>query len=122
VEGDKGKASVMLKNACLSEEACHVRIRCHFLSVELYVMKARGPAFDYIFCDPPFKYAFKWDLLKRIAASALMRGGTEDSPPTLLMLHRPRADYNDNTETECGLKLIKRSEYGRSIVDFLQKI
>jgi 16S rRNA G966 N2-methylase RsmD len=70
---------------------------------------------DYIFCDPPFPYAHKWDLLARIAASPLMDGST------LLMLHRPRQDFCDDVEERCGLISQRKSEYGRSIVEYFTK-
>jgi 16S rRNA (guanine(966)-N(2))-methyltransferase RsmD len=105
VEIDAKKRKILLKNVQISP----VRINCRFMSVELYVKRAKRP-FDFIFCDPPFPYQHKWELLREIAASALMEEGSR------LLLHRPRQDYSDNPPP--GLKKTDFREYGRSIVDF----
>jgi 16S rRNA G966 N2-methylase RsmD len=79
------------------------------MAAELYVKRARR-RFDYIFCDPPFPYQYKWELTESIAASVLMGEGSH------LMLHRPREDYHD--EAIPRLKKEDSREYGRSVVDF----
>jgi 16S rRNA G966 N2-methylase RsmD len=104
VERDPLKRAVLLKNAALSP----VRIHCRFMAVELYVRRARR-SFDYIFCDPPFPYRFKWELAGAVAASPLMREGSR------LLLHRPREDL-----CPVPLPALRREdsrEYGRSVVD-----
>ena len=105
VEGDPFKRKTLLENVSISP----VRINCHFMKVELFVLKAKR-SFDYIFLDPPFPYQYKWDLLARIAASPLI------SRETLIMIHRPRPDYPKE-----GIDLLQKQdsrEYGRSVVDF----
>jgi 16S rRNA (guanine(966)-N(2))-methyltransferase RsmD len=105
VEKDPIKRKTLLKNVSIAP----VRIDCHFVAAELYVKRAKK-SFDIIFCDPPFPYKYKWDLLKAIAASPLAAEGTR------VLLHRPREDqYNEGFE---NLTLASSRIYGRSVVDF----
>jgi 16S rRNA (guanine(966)-N(2))-methyltransferase RsmD len=107
VEMDPLKRKTLLQNAALSP----VRINCRFMAAELYVRRARR-SFDLIFCDPPFPYQYKWELIRNIAASPLITAGAR------LLLHRPREDFCDDP----GPFLVKESsrEYGRSVVDFFR--
>jgi 16S rRNA (guanine(966)-N(2))-methyltransferase RsmD len=107
VEMDGGKRKTLLENVSLSP----VRINCRFMPAELYVKRAKR-SFDVIFCDPPFPYRFKWNLVRDIAASPLAGDGS------LLILHRPRQDFCD--EPPPGLIREDRREYGRSVVDFFR--
>jgi 16S rRNA (guanine(966)-N(2))-methyltransferase RsmD len=107
VEMDDKKRDALLSNVSISP----VRIHCRFMAAELYVKRAKR-SFDYIFCDPPFPYRFKWELTARIAASLLAREGA------LIMLHRPREDFFDG-EIAFIHKLNPR-EFGRSGVEFLR--
>jgi 16S rRNA (guanine(966)-N(2))-methyltransferase RsmD len=107
VENDPLKRKILLKNVNISP----VRVQCHFISAELYVQRAKR-SFDYIFMDPPFPYQYKWELVARIAASTLV------SQETIILLHRPRQDYQKEEipllfKTDCR-------EYGRSVVDFFR--
>jgi len=77
--------------------------------VELYVRRARR-RFDLVFCDPPFPYRYKAELLAAIAASPLLGEGSR------LLLHRPREDGVDGEKL--GLVREDSRAYGRSIVDF----
>jgi 16S rRNA (guanine(966)-N(2))-methyltransferase RsmD len=107
VEMDVKKRGILIKNVSISP----VRIHCHFMAAELYVLRAKRD-FDYIFCDPPFPYRYKWDLVRGIARSPLARDGT------LILLHRPREDFHDQE-----IAFIQKDtprEYGRSIVEFLR--
>jgi 16S rRNA (guanine(966)-N(2))-methyltransferase RsmD len=107
VEKDPRKRDTLIGNVSISP----VRIHCRFMAAELYIRRAKRN-FDYIFCDPPFPYRFKWDLVRAIAASPLVREGT------LIMLQRPREDFFDG---ELGfIRKLKRREFGRSVVEFLQ--
>lgn len=108
VEIDPIKRKTLLENVSISPK----RINCRFISAELYVKRAKRP-FNIIFCDPPFSYQFKWQLINSIASSPLME---KDS---LLLLHRPREDHPDDPLP--FLSRVKSKEYGRSIVDFFQK-
>jgi len=107
VENDPLKRKTLLENVKISP----VRINCRFMSVELYVKRAKQ-AFDLIFCDPPFPYRYKWELIQAIAASPLMKEGSR------LLLHRPREDFHDDPIT--NLTLDDTREYGRSIVNFFK--
>ncbi len=86
VEMDPLKRKTLLQNIAISP----VRIQCRFMSAELYVKRAKK-SFDYIFCDPPFPYKFKWELVANISISSLM------VPGSLLMIHRPREDFFDGS-------------------------
>jgi 16S rRNA (guanine(966)-N(2))-methyltransferase RsmD len=107
VEMDPLKRKILLENVKISP----VRIFCRFMSAELYVKRAKRP-FQVIFCDPPFGYRYKWELIESIASSPLMNSGSR------LLLHRPRED----TEHGLSLKIPRREtrEYGRSVVDFFE--
>jgi 16S rRNA (guanine(966)-N(2))-methyltransferase RsmD len=112
VEGDAGKRDVLLGNVAMSP----VRIDCHFMPVERFVKRSGGKrVFDVVFCDPPFKYAYKEDLLLRIASAGIVAGGG------LVILHRPAGDaLNEDELAAVGLTLVDRRQYGRSMVDFRQ--
>jgi 16S rRNA (guanine(966)-N(2))-methyltransferase RsmD len=105
VEMDPRKRKTLLKNVSLSP----VRINCRFMAAELYVKRTKK-SFDVIFCDPPFPYQFKWDLIRAVAASPLAKDGSR------LLLHRPREDVHDEA-IACLVKNDSR-QYGRSVVDF----
>jgi len=108
VEMDHLKRGTLIKNVSIAPG----RISCRFMAAELYVKRAKQ-AFDLVFCDPPFPYKFKQQLVASIAASPIMEEGS------LLLIHRPREDRFD--EAPGGLTLEDRREYGRSIVDFYRK-
>jgi 16S rRNA G966 N2-methylase RsmD len=78
------------------------------MAAELYVKRAKR-RFDFVFCDPPFPYRYKWDLLEKIACSPLMEEGSR------LLLHRPREDFHDGELP--FLEKTGSKEYGRSVVD-----
>ena len=105
VELDPVKRKTLLTNVAIAP----VRIRCRFIAAELYVKRSRR-SFDIIFCDPPFPYRFKWELVRTIAASPLMREGS------ILLIHRPREDPPNRSIVPLVLRESK--EYGRSVVDF----
>ncbi|MDR1174278.1 MAG: RsmD family RNA methyltransferase [Treponema sp.] len=107
VEADPGKRGILIKNVSISP----VRIQCRFMSVELYAKRAKR-SFNVIFCDPPFPYGYRWELIGNIAASPLVNNETR------LLIHRPREDYHEEEIPFLSMK--DRREYGRSIVDFYQ--
>ncbi len=105
VEMDPLKRATLIKNVSIAP----IRINCHFMAAELYVRRAKT-RFDVVFCDPPFPYRFKRELVESIASSPIAADGT------LILIHRPREDAFPD---ELGpLALEDRREYGRSIVDF----
>jgi 16S rRNA (guanine(966)-N(2))-methyltransferase RsmD len=109
VEMDPVKWKTLLKNVSISP----VRIHCRFMAAELYIKRAKK-AFDIVFCDPPFPYKFKGDLIRGIALSPLMKEGSR------LLVHRPREErYGDFPDI---LALEDRREYGRSTVDFFIRV
>ena len=105
VEADNKKRGILLENIKISP----VRISCHFMPAELYIKRAKRD-FDYIFCDPPFPYRYKWELLASISVSKLMNAGS------LLILHHPREDFCENPSPNLSLADVR--EFGRSVVNF----
>jgi 16S rRNA (guanine(966)-N(2))-methyltransferase RsmD len=117
VESDPLKRKTILDNAALSP----VPVRCHFMAAELYIKRARKP-FDYIFCDPPFPYKYKKNLLLSIETSSLLSG------PSLVLIHRSKSEHLDlelrvppKQEPFTGLVLRETRFYGASAVDFFTK-
>jgi 16S rRNA (guanine(966)-N(2))-methyltransferase RsmD len=108
VEMDKQKRKTLLQNVSIAP----VRVQCRFMSAELYIKRAQKQ-FDIIFCDPPFPYKYKWELVETIAASPLM------GPGSRLLIHRPRQDSYDSPPG--GLTFEDSRVYGRSVVDFFRK-
>lgn len=105
VEMDPKKRQTLLKNVALADE----RIECRFMAVELFVKRSKK-TFDVVFCDPPFPYRFKQELVRSIEHSSLLKEGS------LLLIHRPKEDrFPDNFDR---LMRTDMREYGRSIVDF----
>jgi len=107
VEKDPDKCKTILENVKISP----VRINCRFIPAELYIKRAKKP-FDIIFCDPPFPYKYKWELVRSIAESPLMADNTR------LLIHRPREDYIKNLPENIILEDTR--EFGRSIVNFFR--
>ena len=68
VEKDRGKFPILLKNAALAEK----KLECKCMPVELYLTRTKD-SFDIIYLDPPFPYAFHYDLLHTIAESYTVR-------------------------------------------------
>jgi 16S rRNA (guanine(966)-N(2))-methyltransferase RsmD len=108
VEADRAKRRTLIENAGMSPE----RICCRFIAVELYVKRARR-VFDRVFCDPPFAYGYKQELIASIALSPLMGAGS------LLMLHRPKRERLGKLPASLALR--ETREYGGSAVDFFQR-
>jgi len=107
-EMDKSKAKTVFDNVKMTEEI-GVRIKCHFMAVELFLKRVKGP-FDYIFLDPPFPYKFRQELLETISKRNLSKeGGT-------VMIHYPSED--PLPETIGNLEMFDQRVYGRSIVNF----
>jgi 16S rRNA (guanine(966)-N(2))-methyltransferase RsmD len=110
VEMDPRKRKTLIKNVSIAP----VRIECHFITAELFIIRAKRH-FDLIFCDPPFPYRYKWELMQSIAASALA------GPGSRLLLHRPREDSQRDLLERGDPERIAHSGakvYGRSVVDF----
>jgi len=108
VEIDPLKRKTLLENVKISP----VRINCRFIPAELYIKRAKR-SFDLIFCDPPFPYRYKWELIQSIAQSPLMIGESR------LILHHPREDFCQNPPDIIHLKDTR--EFGRSIISIFEK-
>jgi 16S rRNA G966 N2-methylase RsmD len=111
VESDRLKRKTLIDNTNLSP----VRVRCHFMAVELYIRRAKR-SFDYIFCDPPFGYQHKTELIDAIGFSPLM------NKTSLLMFHRPKTENYYQHKRQKNLLLKETRFYGNSAVDFLEKL
>ena len=107
VEMDPLKSSTLIDNVKMSP----VHIHCRFMPAELYVKRAKRN-FDFIFCDPPFPYRHKLQLLKSIATSPLVKEGTR------LLLHCQRGEIEKLLAYNCTLTEVR--EYGRSAVIFFK--
>jgi len=105
VEQDKQKLSILLENVSISP----IKINCRIMPAELYIKRAKNN-FNIIFLDPPFPYAYKWELMEKIAVSRVSSNGTK------VLIHRPREDYL-KTQIAC-IERYDTREYGRSVVDF----
>lgn len=110
-EMDKSKAKTIFKNVKIAEDA-GVRIKCHFMAVELFLKRSKEK-YDYIFLDPPFPYKFRQALLETISEKNLLNEGG------FALIHFPS---EDPLPDEIG-NLLKTDTrvYGRSIVNFYQK-
>ena len=107
VEADPVKRKTILENTSISP----VRINCHFIPAELYIKRAKRE-FDFIFCDPPFPYSFRKELLENIASSCLVKEGSR------LLIHGPKEDENNIMAKNMVLE--KKRVFGRSIVNFFE--
>jgi 16S rRNA (guanine(966)-N(2))-methyltransferase RsmD len=108
VEMDPLKRKILLKNISIAP----VRINCRFMAAELYIKRAKEK-FDIVFCDPPFPYKYKEELLQAITTSPLLSAGSR------LLIHRPREESWRNIPEH--LRVENSKIYGRSVVDFFRK-
>lgn len=81
VERDGGKRETIRKNLSLVESSVTLRT----MPVERYVQRASRP-FHVIFCDPPYAYKHKADLLARIGRSRLC------SDDSVVVIHHPGSE------------------------------
>ncbi len=110
-EMDKSKAKTIFKNVKIAEDA-GVRIKCHFMAVELFLKRCREK-YDYIFLDPPFPYKFRQALLETISEREILNEGG------FALIHFPsEAPLPDKIG---NLSKTDTRVYGRSIVNFYQK-
>ncbi|MCQ2610181.1 MAG: 16S rRNA (guanine(966)-N(2))-methyltransferase RsmD [Treponema sp.] len=108
-EKDRIKVKTVLNNVSITEKEIGTKISCHFMAVELFLMRCKGQ-FDYIFFDPPFPYKFHEDLVRQAGERKLLKEGG------MIMVHRPEEHFMPD---EIG-NLYRKDQriYGRSIVDF----
>jgi 16S rRNA (guanine(966)-N(2))-methyltransferase RsmD len=110
VEADRQKLASLIKNCSISP----VRINCHCLPAELFIQRA-AHAYDFIFCDPPFPYQHKHDLVTRILNSRLMGSNS------MLLIHYQKKEKINLQENELFLVQQDSRQYGNSVVDFFIK-
>jgi len=103
VERDRGKLGLLIRNVAIAP----IRIACHCVPAERFILRSEQH-YSIIFCDPPFPYAHKTDLVLSIAQRGLL---ADDGR---LFIHYPSEDQLPAT---CGsLTAIDEREYGRSRV------
>ena len=125
-EKDKIKIDTLLKNVSLSEKELNKKIECHFMPVELFIKRSKG-SFDIIFCDPPFPYKFHAQLIQSIADKSTAEDGLLKAGGTVL-IHRPAEVHMPDTigslrgDLTGTLTKTDKRVYGRSIIDFYQKM
>lgn len=103
VERDRSKLSTLIRNVSMAER----RIDCHCVPVERFVLRCEA-RYDVVFCDPPFPYAYKADLVRSIADRGLV------APGGRLLIHYPAGDALPDSHAD--LRAVEEREYGRSIV------
>lgn len=109
VEKDAQKRANLIKNMSIVEEHIEVKI----IAVELYLMRCKE-SFDICFCDPPFPYKWKADLLSKAGAGTFIKEGG------LFVMHHPKEDRFP--EKAGVLQLEDTRAYGRSIVKFYRHV
>lgn len=108
VEKDREKFPVLLRNVTIAEE----RIECKSMPAERFLLRNRMP-FDIIFCDPPFPYKYREEILMSLAEGpSLAHGG-------LVLMHYP-SEFPPSIDPET-LGIEDERNYGRSHVRFYRK-
>lgn len=108
VEKDPGKFTQLLGNVSLAEE----RIDCKSMPVERFLLRNKK-AFSIIFCDPPFPYRYRAELLENLARSPSTASGG------LVLIHYP---VEDPLPFSIGsLTREDEREFGRSRVRFYRR-
>ena len=108
VEKDPEKFPLLLRNVSIADE----RIECKSMPVERFLLRNKVP-YAIVFCDPPFPYQYRAELLRILAE------GPTSAPGGLVLLHYPA---EDRPPKELALlSLEDEREYGRSMVRFYRK-
>lgn len=108
VEKDPVKFPALLRNVSKIDE----RIECKSMPVERFLLRNRT-GYSIVFCDPPFPYRYRGELLDSLAK------GPTSAPGGLVLIHYPREDPPPSSMPP--LELEDEREYGRSIVRFYRK-
>ena len=111
VESDRQKFRTLIQNTALSP----VRIHCRLISAELFVKRSRE-TFDFIFCDPPFGYRYKDQLITLLGSSCIM------NEKSILMIHHPKKEKITLLNKQNFITLQDSRIYGNSVVDFFKKL
>lgn len=107
VERDRGKRTVILRNL----EGLERAPRLMLAPVEAWIQRNRTP-FDVIYLDPPFSYAYKDDLLVRLAASPTPSA----SDLCRIVIHHPSVEH---VTAPRGWQIVDVRQFGGSTVTFL---
>jgi 16S rRNA (guanine(966)-N(2))-methyltransferase RsmD len=118
VESDRTKAKTLLANVSISPAP----LQCRFISCELYVKRAKKK-FNIIFCDPPFPYQYKSQLVLSIGSSLMYRAENSGNlaEKSILLIHRPKNERLDLSSETTPLSIIETRRYGNSAVDFIRR-
>jgi 16S rRNA (guanine966-N2)-methyltransferase len=108
VEKDPAKFTMLLRNVSVIEE----RIECKSMPVERFLLRNKI-GYSIVFCDPPFPYRYRKELLDGLA------NGPTLTPGGLVLIHFPHED--PLPDSIGSLKLEDEREYGRSLVRFYRK-
>ena len=109
IEKDRAKFAALLRNVGVAEE----HIECHCMPAERFLLRNKT-GFDIVFCDPPFPYRFRAQLLEQLmTAPSLVAGG-------LALIHYPSEDPPPGEIR--GLEVTDERNYGRSRVRFYRKV
>jgi 16S rRNA (guanine966-N2)-methyltransferase len=108
VEKDPGKFPMLLRNVSSIDE----RIECKSMPVERFILRNKT-GYSIVFCDPPFPYRYRLQLLESLSSGATV------APGGLVLIHYPREDALP--DSILGLSKEDEREYGRSFVRFYRK-
>jgi 16S rRNA (guanine966-N2)-methyltransferase len=108
VEKDPAKFTILLRNVSIAAE----RIECKSMPVERFLLRNKTP-YSIVFCDPPFPYRYRAELLASLAK------GPTVAPGGLALMHYPHED--PLPDSSLSLSLEDKREFGRSIVKFYRK-
>jgi 16S rRNA (guanine966-N2)-methyltransferase len=108
VEKDPDKFATLVRNVSIADE----RIECRSMPVERFILRNKTP-YSIVFCDPPFPYRYRRELLETLEAGpTLVAGG-------LVLLHYPSEDAAPDGLGSLAVE--DEREYGRSRVRFYRK-
>jgi 16S rRNA (guanine966-N2)-methyltransferase len=108
VEKDPAKFPVLLRNVSIGDE----HVECKSMPAERFILRNKT-SYSIVFCDPPFPYRYRVELLESLAKGPTLSSGG------LLLIHYPHEDPLPNFLLSLGLE--DEREYGRSIVRFYRK-
>jgi len=108
VEKDQSKFPILLKNVAIADE----RIECKSMPAERFLLRNKM-GFDIAFCDPPFPYRHRVEILESLARGPSLKEGG------LVLIHYPSEDRLPDSLD--GLRQEDERRYGRSRVRFYRK-
>lgn len=108
VEKDRRKKNVLLKNLSLLAEPYNLKL----MPAESFV-RLRQKQYDIIYLDPPYRYRFKEDILKRILSVGLL---TSDG---IAAIHLP---YKERLPEQIGdYRLYRQKKSGQAALCFYRQ-